>query len=81
MGNDRAAEANRIAAAYWASVASLGEKGEAPDPTVAERAESDTRRTIATEQAQEAERARSAEDDETKRKAKAALRPRIRPRL
>ncbi len=81
MGNDRAAEADRIAAAYWASVTRLGEKAGVSDSVVTEQAEAEARRTLATEQTQEAERAGSADSDETKRRAKAALRPRLRPRL
>lgn len=81
MGSDRAAEADRIAAAYWVSVTQLREKGEVSDSVVTEPVEAETQRTLATEQTREAERAGVAEDNETKRRAKAALRPRLRPRL
>ncbi|MGH7083651.1 MAG: hypothetical protein ACREFN_01490 [Acetobacteraceae bacterium] len=81
MGNDRAAEADRIAAAYWGSVIQLREKGEVSGSVLTDPAEAETHRTLAREQAREAERAGATEGNETKRRAKTALRHRLRPRL
>ncbi|MGH7086624.1 MAG: hypothetical protein ACREFN_16730 [Acetobacteraceae bacterium] len=81
MGNDRGVEADGIAAAYWASVIQLRENSEVSDSVATERAEAETQPAVAAEQARQAERAGSTEGDETKKQAKAVIRPRLRPRL
>lgn len=63
MPDNRVAEADAIAAAYWSAVARLGEKGEVSDSIATGQAEAETHRTLAVEQTREAERVGLPEDD------------------